>query len=64
MLKVTEFAGQVIKETNKVNWSTRKETTVSMMLVIGMVLIASIFFLLIDMGAYRLVQSLLNLGVN
>lgn len=58
-----EFIEQVVKETKNISWSTRKETSVSMMLVIGMVLIASIFFLVVDMSAYKLVQLLLNLGV-
>jgi len=64
MLKVTEFADQVIKETAKVTWSTRKETSMSMMLVVAMVVITSLFFLVVDLGAYKLVQLLLNLGVN
>lgn len=64
MLKVAEFTKQVIKEITKVTWSTRKETSVSMMLVVAMVLITSLFFLVVDLGAYRLVQLLLNLGVN
>ncbi len=64
MLKVTEFIGQVVKETKKVTWSTKKETMVSMMLVIVMVVIASIFFLGTDVVIYKLVSSILNLGVN
>lgn len=64
MLKVTEFVDQVIKETKKVSWATRKETTMTVMLVFGMVVIASLFFFLVDMGMYRLVQLLLNWGVN
>jgi preprotein translocase subunit SecE len=64
MVKVKEFIGQVIKETSKITWSTRKETSVSVMLVLVMVLLASLFFLLVDMSAYKAVQMLLNLGVN
>lgn len=63
-MKVKEFIGQVIKETSKITWSTRKETSVSVMLVLVMVLLASLFFLLVDMSAYKAVQMLLNLGVN
>ena len=63
-MKITEFVDQVIKETSKVSWSSKKETTMSMMLVVGMVIIASLFFLLVDMGVYKVVQFLLNLGVN
>lgn len=64
MLKVKRFIDQVIKETSKITWSTRKETSVSVMLVVVMVIIASLFFLLVDVGAYKLIQLLLNLGVN
>jgi len=64
MLKVTEFVEQVVKETKKVSWSSRKDTTFSMMLVFGMVIIASLFFLVVDMTMYKAVQLLLNLGVN
>jgi preprotein translocase subunit SecE len=64
MLKVKRFIDQVIKETSKITWSTRKETSVSVMLVVVMVIIASLFFLLVDVGAYKVVQLLLNLGVN
>ena len=63
MLKVTEFIDQVVKETKRITWSSRKETSVSVMLVFGMVLIASLFFLLVDMTMYKVVQFLLNLGV-
>jgi preprotein translocase subunit SecE len=64
MLKVTEFIDQVVKETGKISWSTRKETTVSMMMVIVMVIIASLLFLLVDTALHKIVQLLLNLGVN
>jgi len=64
MLKVTEFIDQVVKETGKISWSTRKETTVSVMMVIVMVIIASLLFLLVDTALHKVVQLLLNLGVN
>ena len=64
MLKVTEFVDQVVKEAKKITWSSRKETTLSVMLVFGMVVVASLFFFLVDMTMYKMVQLLLNLGVN
>ena len=64
MLKVTEFVDQVVKEAKKITWSSRKETSLSVMLVFGMVVIASLFFFLVDMTMYKIVQLLLNLGVN
>lgn len=64
MLKVVEFIDQVVKETKKITWSTKKETMVSMMLVLVMVVIASLFFLGADVVIYKLISSILNLGVN
>lgn len=64
MLKVTEFVDQVVKETKKISWASRKETTMTVMMVFVMVIVASLFFFLVDMGMYRLVQLLLNWGVS
>ena len=64
MLKVTEFIDQVVKEADKITWSTRKETMVSMMLVVVMVVLSSLFFLLVDTSLHKVVQLILNLGVN
>ncbi len=49
-------------EGQKVTWPTRKETTVTTIMVFVMVFIASIFFLLADQ-AMRLAVSFL-LGIN
>ncbi|MEK6734002.1 MAG: preprotein translocase subunit SecE [Pseudomonadota bacterium] len=64
MVKVAEFIDQVRKEARKISWSTRKETTLSVMMVFGMVVVASLFFLLVDMTMYKVVNFLLNVGVN
>ena len=64
MLKVTEFIDQVTRETRKVTWSTKKETMVSVTMVFIMVIIASLFFLGVDVVMYKLVNIILNLGVN
>jgi preprotein translocase subunit SecE len=64
MLKVTEFVDQVIKEAKKISWSSRKETSYSVMLVFLMVIISSLFFFLVDVTMHNVVQFLLNLGVN
>jgi len=63
MTKVTEFIGQVVKETRKISWSTKKETLGSLAMVIVMVIIASLFFLGVDVVMYKLVNIILNLGV-
>ena len=50
MAKVSpfKFLQEVRAEGQKVTWPTRKETTVTTMMVFVMVFVASIFFLLAD----------------
>ena len=43
-----KFLQEVRAEGQKVSWPTRKETTVTTMMVFVMVFVASIFFLLAD----------------
>ena len=43
-----KFLQEVRADGQKVTWPTRKETTVTTMMVFVMVLVASIFFLLAD----------------
>jgi preprotein translocase subunit SecE len=64
MAKVSpfKFLQEVRAEGDKVTWPTRKETTVTTIMVFIMVVIASIFFLLADQ-VMRFVVSFL-LGIN
>ncbi len=50
MAKVSpfKFLQEVRSEVQKVTWPTRKETTVTTIMVFVMVLLASLFFLLAD----------------
>jgi preprotein translocase subunit SecE len=50
MAKVSpfKFLQEVRAEVQKVTWPTRKETTVTTLMVFVMVLLASLFFLLAD----------------
>jgi preprotein translocase subunit SecE len=50
MAKVSpfKFLQEVRAEVQKVTWPTRKETTVTTIMVFVMVLLASVFFLLAD----------------
>ena len=57
-----KFLQEVRAEAQKVTWPTRKETTVTTLMVFVMVFVASIFFLLADQ-IMRLGVSFL-LGVN
>ncbi|WP_033068685.1 preprotein translocase subunit SecE [Thalassospira australica] len=43
-----QFVQQVRSEAKKVSWPTRKETTVSTIMVFVMVALASIFFFVVD----------------
>jgi preprotein translocase subunit SecE len=64
MAKVSpfKFLQEVRAEAQKVTWPTRKETTVTTIMVFVMVCIASIFFLLADQ-VMRLAVGFL-LGIN
>jgi preprotein translocase subunit SecE len=48
MAKVTEFTRQVNAERKKVTWPTVKETRAMTLMVFLMVVMASIFFLIVD----------------
>ncbi len=43
-----EFLREVRTEANKVTWPTRKELTISTVMVMIMVVVASLFFLAVD----------------
>ena len=57
-----KFLQEVRAEAQKVTWPTRKETTVTTMMVFVMVFVAAIFFLLADQ-AMRLAVSFI-LGIS
>jgi len=48
MISPFKFLQEVRAEAQKVTWPTRKETTVTTLMVFVMVFVASIFFLLAD----------------
>lgn len=57
-----QFIREVRQEVSKVTWPTRKETTVTTIMVFIMVALAAIFFLLVDWGLSHLVKLVLGLG--
>ena len=57
------FFRQVRQEMVKVTWPTRKETTVSTGMVLVMVVLASVFFLLVDQFFAWAVRMIFGLGV-
>lgn len=57
-----EFLQQVRAEGSKVTWPTRKETMVTTAMVLVMVLVASIFFLIVDLVLRWGVGLILGIG--
>ena len=57
-----EFIQQVRQEANKVTWPTRKEVGITTAMVFVMVVVAAIFFFVVDQIIRFGVQTLLSLG--
>jgi preprotein translocase subunit SecE len=59
---IVQFLREVRQEALKVTWPTRKETLISTVMVIVMVLLAAVFFLIVDEILAVSVRFLLNFG--
>ncbi len=57
-----EFLRQVRQEVARVTWPTRKETTVTTAMVFAMVIVASVFFFLVDQILAQGVRLVLGIG--
>jgi preprotein translocase subunit SecE len=57
-----EFFKQVRTEVAKVTWPTRKETTLTTVMVFAMVVLASVFFLAVDATLSTLITWILGFG--
>ncbi len=57
-----EFLQEVRKETSKVTWPTRKETGISTAMVFLFVVLASVFFLIVDQILQFGVKFVFGLG--
>jgi len=57
-----EFIQQVRAEAAKVTWPTRRETMITTLMVLAMVLIASLFFVSIDQIIRLAVAFVIGLG--
>ena len=57
-----EFVRQVRHEVSKVTWPTRKETTVTTMMVFVMVFLLAVFFFLVDQILSWGVKLILGIG--
>lgn len=56
-----QFLTEVRQEASRVTWPTRKETWISTVMVMIMVLLASIFFFIVDSSLGLLINSFLRL---
>ena len=61
-VKPAEFAREVRQEVAKVTWPTRKETGVTTAMVFVMVVVAALFFLVVDQVMAFAVKLVLGLG--
>ncbi|CAN7534564.1 preprotein translocase subunit SecE [Pararhizobium sp. LjRoot238] len=57
------FLQQVRSETSKVTWPSRRETTISTLMVFVMVLFAALFFFAADQLMGWLIGLVLNAGI-
>ena len=57
-----EFARQVRQEVGKVTWPTRKETGITTAMVFLMVVLAAIFFFLVDQVLSLMMRYVIGLG--
>ena len=57
-----EFIQEVRAEAAKVTWPSRRETVITTIMVLVMVLIASVFFVSVDQALRLIVRFVLSLG--
>jgi preprotein translocase subunit SecE len=57
-----QFIREVRQEASKVTWPTRKETGITTAMVFVMVVLAALFFFLVDTVVAKLIQLVLGLG--
>lgn len=57
-----QFVQQVRQEISKVTWPTRKETTITTIMVFIMVAMSAVFFLFVDVIIEILIKAVLGLG--
>ncbi len=60
--KAAQFIREVKQEVGKVTWPTRKETTISTIMVFVMVFIMGLFFLVVDQVIQAGLKLILGIG--
>ena len=63
MNKVIEFFSDVKKESAKVTWPTRKETAITVMMVVVLSVIMAVFFLFVDSMLAHIMRFIINLRI-
>jgi len=59
---IPQFVGQVRAEARKIVWPSRKETWITSVMVFIMVIIATVFFAVVDFGLSFVMKFLLAFG--
>ncbi len=62
MISPIRFIRQIEAELKKVTWPTKKETQISTLMVLVMVIIATSFFLLVDLLSREIIRILFGFG--
>ncbi len=63
-MKLVEFVRETRREIAKVTWPTRRETTLTTVMIIVMALLAGVFFLVVDTGIGYAVSRVLGMSGN
>ena len=62
-LSPVQFARQVRQEVARVSWPSRRETGISTLMVVIMVVVAALFFMVVDQLFAWIVRLIFGLGV-
>ena len=62
MISPIQFVQQVKREVSKITWPTRKEVITTSIMTFILVMMAAVFFLLVDQVLVRVVRLILGLG--
>ncbi len=60
-LNPAKFIREVRQEMDKVTWPTRKETTVSTLMVLALVAVAATFFVLVDWALSTGIRAIIGI---
>jgi len=61
-VKLLNYLGEVRKELKKVSWVEKNDTLKTLLVVIVVVFLCSLFFFSVDFLAYKIINLILNIG--